>query len=65
MYRPAIVLLLGKKRGTAASPNLRAPQAPSVRDELRSSAQIVGQPAAYRVQRRLLLLHDRLPFSRC
>ncbi len=30
VYRAAIVLLLGKKRDAVATPNLRAPQAPSV-----------------------------------
>ncbi len=59
VYRPAIALLLGKK-DAAASPNLRAPQAPSVRARALTSVvadELCGRLAdgRYRVQRRLSL----------
>jgi len=56
VYRPAIALLLGKKRDATASPNLRAPQAPSVRvralasrvaDELRGRLALAVSRGAY------------------
>jgi len=54
--------LIKERRRLLPSIRVRA-LASLVADELRGAAQLVGQAAAYRVQRRLLLLHDRRRFG--